>query len=156
LRLNTSHNLLERTNPPIQLLVLFNHLRRELRSIIAPRAEQRRDLARALIRLAIIDKRARASYKLNACQTLSALPRAHSNHPNFAGAISMCAATRRQIETVNLDQTQITVARRFLSQRQFGSFIRRDVTNRDSAIFPNDIVCQFDGAFDYFARGITQ
>src|SRR5215213_11726833 len=117
LRLNFRRQLLEYTYAAIQLLVLFNHLRRNLRSIVTSGAEQRRDFTRAPIHLAIIRHRPHASDKLNARQTLRALPRAHGDHANFTSAICVRAATRRQIETLNLNQTQITVTRRFLSQR---------------------------------------
>jgi hypothetical protein len=68
----------------------------------------------------------------------------------------MRPATRRQIEILNLNQTQLALARRLLSQGQFRSFARFNAANRNLAILPNDIVCEFYRTLDDLGGRIAQ
>src|SRR4029079_5194005 len=111
---------------------------------------------RTLIRFPIVSQRTSARNELNPRQTLRTFPRSHCNHSNFSGPIRVRAATRRQIETLDLNQAQVSVARGLFSQGQLSRLTRSHVANRDRAIFPDNVVREFNCAFDDLCCWVTQ
>src|SRR6185503_21191938 len=58
------------------------------------------------------------------------------------------AAAWSQIKSLNLNHAQIACARWLLAQREVGRCFCGDFANCDRAVFPYDVISEFDSAFD--------
>src|SRR5712692_6242751 len=68
----------------------------------------------------------------------------------------MRATARSQIEVIDLNHSELTFTRRFLTQRQDGSFFRRHVTNPDWPTLPNDLIGEIDRLLNLVIRRIVK
>src|SRR5713226_1401811 len=68
----------------------------------------------------------------------------------------MRATARGQIEVVDLNHSELTFARRFLTQRQDGSFFRRYLTNPNWPTLPDDLIGEIDCLLNSVIRRIVK
>ena len=66
--------------------------------------------------------------------------------------MGVCAATRRQVETLYLDEPKLAFARRIFTQGEARGFFLCHLPDVDGAIFPDDAVGKLNGCLNLFFR----